>query len=271
MNSFLTGTIDVNNNGANTGNTVVFTSAIWGATNTLNVTGGNGYKLQLTNLSFAGGIGAIILNPTTVPLTLGTATSTTGTWAHLLQLDGTNTSNAFTGAVSDGLSVTTVMKAGTGTWTLNGANTYTGTTTVSAGTLKIGTGGSLGNTALSVASGATFAPNPVGGSMNAGTAVAGTVGATLSLVSGSIFSMTNAAVGTFNLQQNASFAATALTISGATMNMDLSSGVNSIDITTVGSSLTVGSYSIITASSGLNAGTWQFVGGGTTKAVTVGL
>ncbi|XHR30646.1 MAG: autotransporter-associated beta strand repeat-containing protein [Chthoniobacteraceae bacterium] len=47
-----------------------------------------------------------------------------------------------------------LTKVGTGTMILTGANTYTGTTTVNAGVLKIN--GSLGNTAVTVNSGATL-------------------------------------------------------------------------------------------------------------------
>ncbi|MEA3212062.1 MAG: hypothetical protein QOE70_5119 [Chthoniobacter sp.] len=48
--------IDINNNGANTGNTFVFGTLTSQPTTTLNVTGGNGYKLQFsgTNLTAAG-------------------------------------------------------------------------------------------------------------------------------------------------------------------------------------------------------------------------
>jgi autotransporter-associated beta strand protein len=50
---------------------------------------------------------------------------------------------------------TRVTKSGTGTWTLSGANTYTGTTSVDAGTLII-SGTHTGGAAYTVASGATL-------------------------------------------------------------------------------------------------------------------
>ncbi len=71
-----------------------------------------------------------------------------------------------------------VTKLGTGTWTLSGANTYTGTTAVSAGRLQIGDGtnGSLGGTNATVASGASLAFNAVNNGTYSGTiANSGTV------------------------------------------------------------------------------------------------
>jgi autotransporter-associated beta strand protein len=193
-----------------------------------------------------------------------------------------STPSTFSGVISGAGSLAVISS----TYTLSGANTYTGATTVSAGTLNLASGGSLGDTAIAVASGATFAPNPGSGTVSAGTTGAGVLGATLTLASGAIFAQTDAAVGGFNLQQNTGFGSTALTIGGAVLNFNLSSsgadvlaatlaascsGTNSIGVTTVGPSLTLaGSYNIITALSGLNGSTWQFVGGGTTKGVTAG-
>ncbi len=56
----------------------------------------------------------------------------------------------------------TLVKAGSGTLTLTGYNSHPGTTNISAGTLQLGnggTGGSLGNGNITVASGATLAIN----------------------------------------------------------------------------------------------------------------
>jgi autotransporter-associated beta strand protein len=78
-------------------------------------------------------------------VTLGNGTLTAG---------GTNASTAFGGVISGtgGLD-----KAGTGTLTLSGANTFTGATTVGAGTLQYGAANALSNnTVVTVAQGATL-------------------------------------------------------------------------------------------------------------------
>ena len=65
---------------------------------------------------------------------------------------GVTIANAITGAAGIGL-----IKLGTGTLTLSGANTYTGATTVSAGTLALGANGTIGaGSDVTVASGATL-------------------------------------------------------------------------------------------------------------------
>ena len=66
-------------------------------------------------------------------------------------------------SLQDGMSVTSsLLKSGSGTLVLNGSNTYTGTTTVSGGTLQIGNGstGSISASgAVTVTSGGTLALN----------------------------------------------------------------------------------------------------------------
>jgi len=59
-----------------------------------------------------------------------------------------------------GKATTAVTKSGSGTWTLSGTNSYTGPTTVTAGTLALATARSLGEkTEVTVSNGATLALN----------------------------------------------------------------------------------------------------------------
>ncbi|BCU77910.1 autotransporter-associated beta strand repeat-containing protein [Luteolibacter sp. LG18] len=70
--------------------------------------------------------------------------------------------SAFDGAITNGTSAVAVTKTGSGTFVLSGgtANSYTGTTTISGGTLQIGNAGTTGAiTASAVVNNATFAFN----------------------------------------------------------------------------------------------------------------
>ncbi|QOV90651.1 autotransporter-associated beta strand repeat-containing protein [Humisphaera borealis] len=128
--------------------------------NTLNLTGTNthtgGTNINAGTLSFANGA-------------LGTTGNITFTGSSTLQWNGTNTedisgrlvmtngvtstfdtvANNVTLATGFGSSSTGALtKAGTGILTLSGANTYSGTTTISAGTLRLANTGALGTSAL---------------------------------------------------------------------------------------------------------------------------
>ena len=78
------------------------------------------------------GTGSVVLNNSTgTALTVGSTNNLTST---------------FTGVISEGTAgMGSLVKAGTGALTLSGANTYTGTTTISAGTLQLGNGGVSGS------------------------------------------------------------------------------------------------------------------------------
>jgi autotransporter-associated beta strand protein len=70
----------------------------------------------------------------------GVAGSVVNLGSKNLNVGGNNTSTTFAGTITNTGSLT---KSGNGTLTLSGANAYTGTTTVNAGTLVVATNGSL--------------------------------------------------------------------------------------------------------------------------------
>lgn len=85
--------------------------------------------------------------------------------AKRLTLGNTNLSATISGVISDSGGVSTtgtgggLTKIGTGTLTLSGANTYTGGTTISAGTLQLGNGGTSGSIVGNVTNNANLAFN----------------------------------------------------------------------------------------------------------------
>lgn len=186
------------------------------------------------------------------------------------------------GSNSGGLTLTGTA----GTLALSGDNAYTGATAIEAGTLKL-TDGSLGNTAITLSGTSTLAVQPGGATdIDAGTTGAGTAGATLTLGSGRTFDMTDGATSAFNLKQQDSFAGTALTLSdGATLKFNLgNSNADKLAVTkaaavsgtvyvsvdmTGATSPDESPHTIVSAASGLNAGTWRFVGGKPFQIVNV--
>ncbi len=92
----------------------------------MTISNGGAFDLNGANQT----IGSLTSADPTTQVTLGGATLTTGN-------DNTNT--LFAGTIS-GLG--NLAKIGSGQFTLTGANSYSGTTAISGGTLQIGNGGS---------------------------------------------------------------------------------------------------------------------------------
>ena len=89
--------------------------------------------------------------------TLATITSAATSGVTTLTLNGTTTAanNLLSGNISNGTGTNTVAisKSGAGTWTLSGANTFSGGTALSAGTLLIGNDAGVGTGTLTLGGG----------------------------------------------------------------------------------------------------------------------
>lgn len=94
-------------------------------------------------------------------LTMSGGFTTTGTGARPLTLAGAG-NGVWSGVIADGAGVVSVEKIGAGTWTLSGANTYTGDTKVTAGTLSLGQSVLADTADVYVTTGATLNLNYTG-------------------------------------------------------------------------------------------------------------
>lgn len=139
---------------------------------------------------------------------------------RLLQLTGAGNgvmSGVLGGTLEERLSI---AKTGAGTWSLSGANTYKGTTAVTAGTLLIN-GLTDPGSAVTVAAGGTL-----GGT--------GTVYGTVSVAAGGTLAPGVSGIGTLTL---ASGSTEALTLNGSAMNCEISDVVGTCDAVAVSGTL----------------------------------
>lgn len=152
--------------------------------NTLTAAGAGGSTFQMTSsvvntqtinapLAIRNAVFLSLLNNSTTSSALfnvgGSITTIAASLTSTVALGGTNTGdNTLSGALSDGATaVLALSKYDAGTWVVSGVNTYTGKTTVNAGTLRFAKATSLynGNTAswtatgINVKNGATLALN----------------------------------------------------------------------------------------------------------------
>lgn len=182
---------------------------------------------------------------------------TFGGVARTLTLAGSNTdNNTLSPLIADatataGSNVVNIAKSGTGKWILTGSNTYTGTTSVNAGTLLIN-GTQTGAGLTTVAAGATLGGTGAlgGGLTNNGTVSPG------------------ASVGTLNVNGNVTMGVNshfAVELAGATAdrlaitgNLDLAALGNFLDVTGAGT----GASWVIATYTGTLTGTFESITSG---------
>lgn len=189
----------------------------------------------------------------TIPFEIGSLESTgpstilggtqTGTISSSYSIGALNTDTTFAGSIVNGGGVTNITKVGSGTWTLSGASTYTGATSVSAGALLVD--GSLGASAVSVSSGALL-----GGD--------GTLGGSVTAASGAILSPGTIPFTGANLSISGGLA-----LNGNTIYCDLSnSPTGANDKITVGGALALTgaqTFQFLLLDGTLNAGTYDLI------------
>jgi autotransporter-associated beta strand protein len=195
-----------------TGGTIALASMIFdedergrGGFPTVNITGANGYRFQLGDVTLAWkpGDGAAntktVFNPTTAPLTItGTVALKSGATVvnpYTLTLDGSAAGNLVSGTIRDAADYPAnanarplnLTKSNSSTWTLSSNNTYTGATTIAAGTLLINGNQSAATGAVAVNGGTLGGTGTVGGTVtvaSAGSVAPGTSAGTLAIGGG---------------------------------------------------------------------------------------
>jgi autotransporter-associated beta strand protein len=260
--------------GGGTGGSILFLNSSDGGTARA-ITNGNG-SLDISGLTSAGmGIGSIEGSGNYF---LGSKSLTVG---------GNNLSTTVSGVIQDGgFSGGTggsITKIGTGTLTLTGDNTYSGGTTISAGTLQIGNGGTTGSITGNVLDNGVLAFNR-SDSVTFGAVISGTgsltqAGAGVTILTGnnSYSGGTTINAGTLQLGNGGTTGSiTGNVVDNGTLTFDRSDSVTFAGVvsgtgslTQAGSGVTIltgkNSY---TGGTTISAGTLQIGNGGTTGSIT---
>ncbi len=150
---------------------------------------------------------------------------------------GDSGSSSFAGAISG---TGSLLKQGSGTITLSGANTFTGNTTISAGTLVLGAGGSLASATINLASNTIYNVSAVSGyAVASGKALARNSAAGVGNITGAV---------TFNSGATVSLMAdgTSGTVGTLAISGNITVNANVISVGIVGSPLDVGTYTLMT-------------------------
>jgi autotransporter-associated beta strand protein len=134
----------------------------------------------------------------------GTVTSSVA-GSVTLTVGATNNSNVFSGVIQNGSGTLALTKAGTGVETLSGADTYTGVTTINAGTLSISADNGLGTAPGSATAGSLVLNGGTLGTtatftLNANRGISlGASGGTIDVANGTTLTYSGIAAGSGNL------------------------------------------------------------------------
>ena len=180
---------------------------------------------------------------------------------------GIGFTNSYSGNITNGASGMTLTKSGAGTQILSGANTYSGQTTISAGTLLVnnGTGSGTGSGTVSVSTGATLGGNgTISGAATLNGATIGTSANTLTLANTltSTGSSNVASGSTVNVAGAKSVTSGTLLIDGTlggSGSTSVSTGATIGGTGTIAGALTVSSGGFL-APGALNTGTFTTTG-----------
>ena len=218
-----------------------------------NEAGDNILRGNITLTSGGTGESRVVINAGSLRLA-GTIQNETANNTRTFVLGGATGTGQVEGIISNGPltgSVIALRKIENGTWTLTGANTYTGATTLNAGTLRINAPGSLHASSAITVNAATLAGDgSIGGSV--------TVNASGRLSPGA----TTGSAGTLTIGSGLNI--TAMTTGSGKLVFELGPPTASDQIT-VGGTLTFGSSTLgiddftFTALSGLTAGTYKLI------------
>jgi autotransporter-associated beta strand protein len=195
---------------------------------TMGVTGGltsytntydlNGYSQSIAGLTSSGSGSQVV-------------TDSAASTASTLTITGTTSTETYGGVIQDGSGQVSLTVSG-GSEVLNGANTYSGNTSVTGGTLTIGATGALtSSTNLSVANGGTFAVNS-GGSILSTTALTANGNVNLNNASQTLASLNGASTGVMTLNS------TSLTVNnGGTFAGVIQDGASAGSLTVAGGTM----------------------------------